>query len=403
MEGQSRGNGDQQGEQLEHSKQCDLWWTRAYLLFASGQPDGLDRKPPPQSLTFSVNTAVSCITPSLTFDFGSKCFRRGHYEACHHACFQRSAKVCSHIEVDPFHRAHCIPLCIRSEGSADQSWLYAYDTQNVIREFQRQANALLPVAKLPPEILIHVFDFCLIEPQAIYDLGLQRVCLAFSQVCDHWRRVALADRRLWTSFVLYDPSQSQIMLTRARGLPLHVTLGVEDDPHVDVWSAELAPVLTHPDLHQLSILAHSSCKGIKKLVGMIKEPLPQLRCLEILTAVPTRLQSPGLEGPGASTLERLCLTSCILPWDAPCLSNLVRLNIRCPQTSLVPRSDLRHILETLGNMLSLRFLQLSRATSVGDNRLTTKTSLGCLQDLCLYDEGECIAAFLGNINIPSMA
>ncbi|KZV59673.1 hypothetical protein PENSPDRAFT_546485, partial [Peniophora sp. CONT] len=85
------------------------------------------------------------------------------------------------------------------------------EIDTVLATFRRQRNALVPVARFPPEILSLVFHYLAeVEPHNIQkpseygDIVTGEVKMGIgwikaTQVCQAWREAALADSQLWTA------------------------------------------------------------------------------------------------------------------------------------------------------------------------------------------------------------
>ena len=108
----------------------------------------------------------------------------------------------------------------------ERRWTRLYQVLN--EEVQRKLinlrlkiNSMTDVARLPTEILCHIFLLLATDPTIKSHIPL----LSITQVCRHWRKVAIALPMLWTS--LY-PSMSvrdvARSLRRSNGLPLDFTI-----------------------------------------------------------------------------------------------------------------------------------------------------------------------------------
>ena len=108
----------------------------------------------------------------------------------------------------------------------ERRWTRLYQVLN--EEVQRKLinlrlkiNSMTDVARLPTEILCHIFLLLAADPTLKSHIPL----ISITQVCRHWRKVAIALPMLWTS--LY-PSMSvrdvARSLRRSNGLPLDFTI-----------------------------------------------------------------------------------------------------------------------------------------------------------------------------------
>ena len=107
-------------------------------------------------------------------------------------------------------------------------------------------NQHIPIARLPPEVLGHVFT-CLIAimdkrpPQALHgvkSLGKNRWLLV-THVCHHWREVALRTPVLWTNIsVEYGSVEGvEAFITRSGKVPLRVKVG--NITNIERWQGTL--------------------------------------------------------------------------------------------------------------------------------------------------------------------
>ncbi|KAI0041443.1 hypothetical protein FA95DRAFT_1611006 [Auriscalpium vulgare] len=99
----------------------------------------------------------------------------------------------------------------------------------------QQRNSLIPVARLPPEIIRAIFAFCSDIDRPWIEEGLSDYpgWLAVTHVCRRWRDVALEYPGLWAD-VLYSlgPAWADAFVERAQTMPLVVHL---DSPYAPDW------------------------------------------------------------------------------------------------------------------------------------------------------------------------
>ncbi|KZT23914.1 hypothetical protein NEOLEDRAFT_1242861 [Neolentinus lepideus HHB14362 ss-1] len=93
---------------------------------------------------------------------------------------------------------------------------------------RRRLNALLPTARLPPELLAEIFLAYMNthENSAFYSFSRYEYHRRFyiAQVCQHWRQVALEDPRLWANIDLSaGPRYVKEMLFRSKKAPLAIS------------------------------------------------------------------------------------------------------------------------------------------------------------------------------------
>lgn len=95
------------------------------------------------------------------------------------------------------------------------------EVQRKLNNLRLKLNAMTDVARLPTEILCHIFLILAGDPQLKSHVPL----ISITQVCRHWRKVAIALPMLWTSLYptmgVRDVARS---LRRSNGLPLDFTI-----------------------------------------------------------------------------------------------------------------------------------------------------------------------------------
>ncbi|KDQ51401.1 hypothetical protein JAAARDRAFT_84031, partial [Jaapia argillacea MUCL 33604] len=93
-----------------------------------------------------------------------------------------------------------------------------------IRQLCTTRNSLMPISCLPPEVLANIF----VQYAAQINLRSPSISLgcstdwwiAVTYVCRHWREVALATPRLWSSLSFQRPKWVPEMIIRSRMAPL---------------------------------------------------------------------------------------------------------------------------------------------------------------------------------------
>lgn len=116
---------------------------------------------------------------------------------------------------------------------------------------QSHRNAIVPVDKIPPEILSYIFSFCTPQFEGFQDFGggskvePDRRWLAFSHICSSWRQLALADPTLWTCPNFSDTEFAEAMMKRAGSVMLQISLAESEDLRVTLAK--------RPGVEQLSL------------------------------------------------------------------------------------------------------------------------------------------------------
>ncbi|TFK65686.1 hypothetical protein BDN72DRAFT_772957, partial [Pluteus cervinus] len=97
-----------------------------------------------------------------------------------------------------------------------------------IRDLHSKRNAISPIYRLPPEILIRIFHFFQRTVTGENtDFSEAEKYLGWSivlQVTQHWRDVALGSPELWSNIVVNDPRWIEKCLERSGSNPLFINL-----------------------------------------------------------------------------------------------------------------------------------------------------------------------------------
>lgn len=201
-------------------------------------------------------------------------------------------------------------------------------------------NELAPInAQLPAEILAEVFIHCV--PQSCRDLNSDLSWIRVSQVCRHWREVALGCPELWANIIYSRPRWPQIMLERAKMAPLVIRA-----IHSRKMDIVMTPILLG-NIYRLRVLDISAPDYVlEKLFGELVVEAPLLEFLSLSNQNPDsdtgglwipdnilRSSSPDLGRSREKTqsciqkLEYLRLQSCAFPWDSTFYRGLTQLHL----------------------------------------------------------------------------
>lgn len=184
-------------------------------------------------------------------------------------------------------------------------------------------NSLLPIARIPPEVLsILVFPYC-IDGASQADTQKYRPYLAVSQVSRQWRRIALDNRWLWTKPDFSRRKIAAMMHERSRDAPLSIFFDsnmrslpsdVVDaqyrvrDLHFRGSSDRLKPEL-------------SRCLSAKWLAEL------ETLCIEIYRSGDLIFQNPNLEQCKIPRLKSIKLDCFTLSWIMPGCKSLTSLSL----------------------------------------------------------------------------
>ena len=143
-----------------------------------------------------------------------------------------------------FSHLHQVILCVKS----DKSWLddeiahaeailngLHWDHKGLHTFITEHDAFLMPVCRLPSEILTRTFTLSLLEYETS-GLNSQWAPLLLTQVCKGWCEAALSTQNLWsfvtlTSMRCQNASLAKIWPSQTMSSPLTVCLDSEDHPH----------------------------------------------------------------------------------------------------------------------------------------------------------------------------
>ncbi|KAK7034716.1 hypothetical protein VNI00_012123 [Paramarasmius palmivorus] len=286
-----------------------------------------------------------------------------------------------------------------------------------IIENQQLLNSLLPINRLPNELLSKIFiERCseLKEPiirDPDYEIPREG-WLSLTHVCSHWRRVALATPSLWFSPDFRFPDLSLAMLERSKFAPLHIeTYWYHLSEKGRFAVSEALKHVGHIETLKLRYHDEDSEKGVIKGLSALAEPAPMLRSLEVSRSI---VHNPGhgcvtipatFLGNHTPNITHLRLDGSFFPWDSTFYDNIPSLT--CLYLSLTPYEHLSpsrtRLLDILRKCPALKKLQLRNAIPMPDVSSTAPVVLPNLELLSLSASLTFCVDFLDYIMFPDTA
>ncbi|TFY64546.1 hypothetical protein EVG20_g5901, partial [Dentipellis fragilis] len=211
----------------------------------------------------------------------------------------------------------------------------------VVRLLKVRRNSLLPISRLPAEILGHVFFLIAMDDSNIDDpvasiVGSRAIAAqvrtAITHVCHQWRTIALSHSALWTNVVcITTREESAETLSRSGNLPLVLSGIIDHGPRSSRQAQAIRTGLTA--LARIEDLALFTTSSAMELLGLESfGPAPQLVSLRLDCQNDSVVHLPStVFGEGhlrLPRLTRLVLIDCSLSWDMPISSNLVHLELQ---------------------------------------------------------------------------
>ncbi|KIM35833.1 hypothetical protein M413DRAFT_428331 [Hebeloma cylindrosporum] len=283
-----------------------------------------------------------------------------------------------------------------------------------IHALNRQRNELLPISKLPVEIVTEIF---LLHQENLKPQGaLEKATLDWiriSHVCKRWREIALCCSRLWIHIPFRHPEWANEMILRSYPACLiaMASFHSESSPKeletatkffkehlsrvqvLDIWdsSAELVAKLFQDDIKPtsapyLSILRLGTPRSRKP-----DSPVPNL-----LQIVDNRL----LNTSSLREVEALSTPN----WDLNLFSGLTHLKLGDGSNGQRTQTSQCEFLDALRRMSTLQFLHLNGPflPAAADGSPLEPVHLSNLRDLLVYDTVDIVTFFLHHIDFPAV-
>ncbi|KDQ61417.1 hypothetical protein JAAARDRAFT_171604, partial [Jaapia argillacea MUCL 33604] len=271
-----------------------------------------------------------------------------------------------------------------------------------IRQLCTKRNSLVPISRLPSEVLANIFIQYAKKKEASLGYPLRRPkvwWIAITYVCRHWREVAVATPSLWCSLPFHRPKWVPEMIIRSKMAPLEVI--------VTSPSSRLIPQIRMALVHMSRIqdlVLEMKPSDLKTLP--LSSPAPLLNSVRICNRItPDGFPLPkDVFGFVTPSLRRLDLTGCTLSWDSPMFSGLTSLSVSLASGQESGRSTLTTLLDVLRCNTRLESLSLinclSPMSSDSGPRHAT-VLLPILRALHLQGEALCCSHLLSSLSVPT--
>ncbi|KAG8994918.1 hypothetical protein FRB94_009541 [Tulasnella sp. JGI-2019a] len=216
----------------------------------------------------------------------------------------------------------------------------------------RHHNTLLPISRLPNDLLIEIFALAsktedrLKGPSYGGRMGV-RMLATFVFVCHEWREAVYNAPSLW-AYIRSDHSYRATLecLARSGQVPLHISLSSHDAIH---WGSR-ARILQ--EVHRWkSVKLYSMATEL--LRELEQRPAPLLEKLDVQGNWEYP-ETPNLFGGSASRLRHLALLDIRIPWESNLLSHLTTLHIRNPYTCDLSAQQVVQILQSCPDLTSFK-------------------------------------------------
>jgi len=237
--------------------------------------------------------------------------------------------------------------------------------EDSIRESKYRRNALVPISRLPPEILSLIFS--LLSFSAAHNKSDRHVSslLRLTHVCRLWRDTALNRPHLWSHINFTKLTRVGIteMLARAKMAPLHLEARIDykNKTQLDFFEQQLEAHISHT--RQLSL-----SEQFQTVLERFISSAPAMEFLSLADLYSSHSHRPIHVIPAtflnntASKLAGLELCRCNISWKSPLLKGLRSLEIWDP--SKKARPPLEDWLDALDEMPQLEALILHNASPI---------------------------------------
>lgn len=260
----------------------------------------------------------------------------------------------------------------------------------LVQDLKAQRNTLLPISRLPPEILCQIFrevrgnhDYANYEDDRLWTgTSHSEPCLnwiSVSHVSRQWRCVAINDAHLWTDPPLKNPQWTMTMLERSRMTTMPaITLNIDElDKHVVNAFTPHIPRVSHLVLPQMAR------DTLRQFLSGLPQEAPRLEALSINclartdsedathyiignSSVDQALPFPNHRLCYTPKLRRLQLNGVVIDWNSHLLSHLTTLSMsRIPNDSKPTPNQFRMMLQSAPNLKRLHLTDV--CPSLGRN------------------------------------
>ncbi|KAG8900728.1 hypothetical protein FRC00_011611 [Tulasnella sp. 408] len=270
-----------------------------------------------------------------------------------------------------------------------------------------QQNNLVPIARLPPEILIDVFDFVLDEGRSVWRDDTTILCTILSRICRHWAGLVDKTPRLWSHISPYCSVIEHVgmALEKSKSYPLTFHFNEEEMPHI--WPENFfSAIKQHADRWKSLDLHFCSSQTLRtvnsRLANVFPPRLQRLRAslypTETAAAHPTdTVDIDFIMGTWLDALRDLSLDEVGLPFGRYAeLRGLKSLEL--PSLPLQRVVNVAELLPALVNCPELEKLVLGNEIVLGEEPISgTPVQLDRLREISLGLSPAPLHAFLKTI------
>ncbi|KAF9532995.1 hypothetical protein CPB83DRAFT_846750 [Crepidotus variabilis] len=266
-----------------------------------------------------------------------------------------------------------LPKAIASYEAYQEKDKRIAEVERMLANLKCERNELIPIAKLPPEILTAIFTSIACNSAYVFKpVASENIVLRynFTYVCSTWRNIAISSPALWNILPVNATPINWIPLLIERSCDSDLTIRFADDD--EDLESRVAYIFW---VHGARIREIKLTRCSNQLIARLPTSTPRLTRLSLSADGD---EDPVIKLPRSNTaLRTLKLSAVNIDWNSyPISAGLTRLKIQDPPTHITWSLLLR----MLRGMPSLRTLELLGAMSPFD-----PTSLPSNQSIILED------------------
>ncbi|KAI0054801.1 hypothetical protein BV25DRAFT_1843410 [Artomyces pyxidatus] len=291
------------------------------------------------------------------------------------------------------------------------------DSRRRLASLRRMRNSRVPIARIPVEVLTHIFSFVKCHPRWPHiDSARPPAWVAVTHVCHFWREVALSSPLLWSNIVTYNQPWMQETLSRSKTVPISLAIYVQrctsESPNA------IPSIVTHA-LPHITRAKDITIRGadIAPFVELLFEcAAPLLETLELYdTWLHFSLHDETLFlGQASFNLRILRLKRCSFVWPIPVFFSPALTELKISHMLPKDRPSLLQVRAVLSTMPCLRILVLSDVLRKSPNTTAfaemstgptvSTVSLPFLKSLSFATEKAVdVVTFVSQLSVPSNA
>lgn len=271
-------------------------------------------------------------------------------------------------------------------------------------EKKRQLNCLLPIYRLPHELLVEIFLLVITETRRADTHESRSLWFKHSQVCHHWREVSLNSAIIWSSFLACGYTWTRELLKRSRNAPLNIEA--------------YAPYHTNKknDVCKLVLKEMKRIKSLRLTIGARDKPVtyPIAPSAPVLSSLVLTLPATNIVGPTLfdevhmPALKSLEINDQPISWSNPLLKpTLTCLSLRGANngSSNPDTMGVHAALRALAGLPHLRELTLINIfpLTVATAASATLVSLPQLRSMKISAAPLVLVKFMDHVSFPPVA